>query len=94
MEDTQQEQRIPEEPIAEERIDSIESIVEQITEGLSDHDRTKAQNMLFLAVSTAVGWGICSGGFQQIFGLSPTQQEEFPNWVGKQLVTLATTDSD
>lgn len=71
---------------------SLEEIVNRITSELSDHDQVRARNMVFLAVSTAVGWGICGDGFQKTFGLSPAQQEEFPHWVGQQMAKLAATD--
>ncbi len=71
-------------------IESVANIIERITSGLSDHDQLRARNMVFLAVSAAVGWGICGTGFQQMFGLSPAQQEEFPRWVGQQMAKLAT----
>jgi AcrR family transcriptional regulator len=72
--------------------ETVRSIINKITEGLSDRDQQTARNMVFLAVSTAVGWGICGSGFQQIFGLSPTQQEDFPRWVGIQMAKLNRSD--
>jgi AcrR family transcriptional regulator len=78
--------------IPKESIDSVADIIDRITAGLSDHDQNTARSMVFLAVSTAVGWGICGKGFQQMFGLSPAQQEDFPRWVGQQMSRLGTTD--
>jgi hypothetical protein len=68
--------------------ETVNGIIDRITMGLSDHDQQTARNMVFLAVSTAVGWGICGTGFQQIFGLTPAQQEDFPRWVGLQMAKL------
>jgi len=67
---------------------SITTIIDRITEGLSDPDQQTARNMVCLAVLTAVGWGICGPGFQKMLGLSPTQQEDFPAWVGTQIARL------
>lgn len=69
---------------------SLQDIIEQITSGLSDHDQVRARNMVLLAVSAAVGWGICGEGFQQVLGLTPAQQEEFPHWAGIQIAKIAT----
>jgi AcrR family transcriptional regulator len=71
---------------------SITSIIDRITAGLSDPDQQTARNMVYLAVSTAVGWGICGPGFQKMLGLSPTQQEDFPAWVGTQIASLSRLD--
>jgi AcrR family transcriptional regulator len=71
---------------------SITSIIDRITAGLSDPDQQTARNMVCLAVSTAVGWGICGHGFQKMLGLSPTQQEDFPAWVGTQIASLSRLD--
>jgi AcrR family transcriptional regulator len=73
---------------------SLQSIIDQITAELSDHDQVRARNMVFFAVSTAIGWGICGNSFQKVFGLTPTQQEAFPRWVGEQINRLTVTDSD
>ena len=72
--------------------ESVNGIIERITAGLSDHDQQTARNMVFLAVSSAVGWGICGAGFQQIFGLTPAQQDDFPRWVGLQMAKLNRLD--
>ncbi len=69
---------------------NLQDIIAQITSGLSDHDQLRARNMVFLAVSAAVGWGICGEGFQQVLGLTPTQQEDFPHWAGQQIAKIAT----
>lgn len=71
---------------------SITSIIDRITEGLSDPDQQTSRNMVCLAVSTAVGWGICGLDFQKMLGLSPTQQEDFPSWVGTQIASLSRSD--
>ncbi len=88
MEDNKQEGK----PLREERVHSVETIVNQITEELND--QVKARNIVFLAVSAAIGWGIVGEGFQQMFGISATQQEEFPHWVGEQLQILGSNRSD
>jgi len=71
---------------------TVTGIIDRITEGLSDPGQQTARNMVCLAVSTAVGWGICGSGFQKMLGLSPTQQEDFPAWVGTQIASLNRLD--
>lgn len=73
---------------AADNVSNLQTIINQITEELDDHDQIRARNMVFLAVSTAIGWGICGDSFQRVFGLSPTQQEAFPVWVGEQFAKL------
>jgi AcrR family transcriptional regulator len=70
------------------------NLIQRLTAELSDHDQARARNMVQLVVSAAVGWGICADGFQSLFGVTPTQQEAFPSWVGEQMARLAVTDSD
>ena len=41
-----------------EKISGLHDIINQITDELSDHDQVRARNMVFFAVSTAIGWGI------------------------------------
>lgn len=52
-----------------------------------------ARNLIFLAFSSAVGWGLCSNGFKDILGLSEEQQDKFPAWVGAQLPKLMVNDT-
>ena len=47
-----------------------------------------ARNLIFLALSAAVGWGICGPTLRRSLGMSDAQQDRFPAWVGEQLPKL------
>ena len=66
----------------------IQQILDGVTRRIQGRDITLAQNIIFLALSSAVGWGICGPALKQSLGMSRTQQDQFPAWVGEQLPKL------
>ena len=66
----------------------FQEITQSVLDRLGKDDLELAQNMILLAFSSAIGWGICGSSFQQITGLNQTQREQFPAWVGSQLPIL------
>lgn len=69
-------------------IDLIEDIVERVAERIKGKDVDLARNIIFLALSAAVGWGICGPTLMSTLGMTSSQQDQFPLWVGEQLPKL------
>lgn len=63
----------------------IQQIVEGVARRLQGQDVELARNLIFLALSAAVGWGICGPALRRSLGMSDAQQDRFPTWVGEQL---------
>lgn len=63
-------------------------MTESVLNQLRDRDIELARNLIFLAFSSAIGWGLCCSGFRGILGHDESQQDEFPAWVGTQLSKL------
>jgi len=66
----------------------IEDIVERVAERIKGKDVNLARNLIFLALSAAVGWGICGPTLMGTLGMTSSQQDQFPAWVGEQLTKL------
>ena len=66
----------------------IQQIVEGVARRLQGQDVELARNLIFLALSAAVGWGICGPTLRRSLGMSDAQQDRFPAWVGEQLPKL------
>lgn len=69
-------------------IDLIEHIVQRVAERIKGKDVDLARNLIFLALSSAVGWGICGPTLMSTLGMTASQQDQFPAWVGEQLPKL------
>ena len=69
-----------------------EKLIQQLLEGVAERIRGKdielARHIIVLALSSAVGWGICGPALLKSMGMSRTQQDQFPAWVGEQLPKL------
>ena len=66
----------------------FQQMIEQVAVRLDGHSTELARNLMFLAVSAAVGWGVCGSGFEKILSLKPGDRDKFPAWVGSQLPRL------
>lgn len=73
---------------SERSVGLLREIVEGVADKLQTGDAELARNLIFLAVSSAIGWGICGANFKSALGMNANEQDEFPMWVGSQLSSL------
>ncbi|MFT4854420.1 MAG: AcrR family transcriptional regulator [Cyclobacteriaceae bacterium] len=66
----------------------IQQLLAGVTQKIQSHDEALARNIIFLALSSAIGWGICSPKLKHTLGMSADLQDQFPVWVGEQLPKL------
>jgi len=70
----------------------FEEITNKVLDQLEHRDPVLARNLIFLAFSSAVGWGLTGSAFRGILGLSSDQIDKFPAWVGAQMPKLMEPD--
>jgi hypothetical protein len=66
----------------------IKELLAGVTQKIQGRDESLARNIIFLALSSAVGWGICGPALKKTLGMSADLQDQFPAWVGEQLPKL------
>jgi len=66
----------------------LEEVVDKVAAGMLNRDIELARKLIFLTVSSAIGWGICGANFKEALGMDVAEQDDFPAWVSSQLPRL------